>query len=434
MRELTSVAAEAAAASMWPLSEEELLTFIDRVHTAQQMLHAAMLHAVREVEGRAIPAKHQATSPQVWLRGRLRIGIGSALRMLAQARLLDTVPELDAAVTAGRINAEQLDSIVKAVGDLPSDLEPDVRNKATTTLMSWTSHLDPIELRKAGKRIQMHVAPDLDDAAEEERLRRAERAAYEQRFLTLSPIGDGRVRVRGILDARAAATVTAAIDPLCRPGTAPPIADRGGPNAERADATGIDGGEDLRTPGQRRADALVDVSRLLLAGGLLPDNGGDRPQLVITASYDVLRQRLGGGTTDTGEPVSAAAVRQMACDARILPLVFGGDSQILDAGRSRRLVTGPLRRALNARDRGCTFPGCDRPAGWCDAHHIVPWTDGGTTDLTNVALLCEHHHRAVHDVNGWQVRIGADGHPEFMPPAWIDPEQVPRRNPYHRRT
>jgi hypothetical protein len=173
---------------------------------------------------------------------------------------------------------------------------------------------------------------------------------------------------------------------------------------------------------------------LLLAGGRLPDNGGDRPQLVITASYDVLRQRLGGGTTDTGEPVSAAAVRQMACDARILPLVFGGDSQILDAGRSRRLVTGPLRRALNARDRGCTFPGCDRPAGWCDAHHIVSWTDGGTTDLTNVALLCEHHHRAVHDVNGWQVRIGADGHPEFMPPAWIDPEQVPRRNPYHRRT
>jgi hypothetical protein len=85
-----------------------------------------------------------------------------------------------------------------------------------------------------------------------------------------------------------------------------------------------------------------------------------------------------------------------------------------------------------ARDRCCTFPGCDRPASWCICHHIIHWADGGTTCLTNLALLCERHHTVIHH-GEWTVRLGADGLPEFIPPPWIDPEQKPRRNPYARR-
>jgi hypothetical protein len=104
----------------------------------------------------------------------------------------------------------------------------------------------------------------------------------------------------------------------------------------------------------------------------------------------------------------------------------------LDVGRSRRLITGSLRRALVARDRGCAFPGCDRPARWTEGHHIVSWQSGGVTSLANSVLLCRRHHRAVHH-QGWQVRIAGDRRPEFIPPAWIDPARIPRRNVYHRR-
>ena len=123
----------------------------------------------------------------------------------------------------------------------------------------------------------------------------------------------------------------------------------------------------------------------------------------------------------------------MACQAGLIPVVLGGAGQVLDLGRERRLFTGPLRRAIIARDGGCTFPGCDRPPRWCQAHHIRSWSDGGPTSMNNAVLLCGHHHRIIHQ-NEWQVRINpADGLPEFVPPSYVDQPRRPRRNTYHRR-
>ena len=75
--------------------------------------------------------------------------------------------------------------------------------------------------------------------------------------------------------------------------------------------------------------------------------------------------------------------------------------------------------ALVNRDKGCTFPGCDRPATWTQAHHIAHWADGGTTTLDSLALLCDPHHDEIHH-HGWTVRLGDDRRPEYLPPAWID--------------
>jgi hypothetical protein len=102
-------------------------------------------------------------------------------------------------------------------------------------------------------------------------------------------------------------------------------------------------------------------------------------------------------------------------------------------GRARRLVPAAMRKALIARDLGCAFPGCDRPASWCDGHHVVPWFDGGATSVDNGVLLCRRHHRLVHE-GDWQVRLGPDRLPEFLPPSYIDATRAPRRNQYHRRT
>ena len=136
---------------------------------------------------------------------------------------------------------------------------------------------------------------------------------------------------------------------------------------------------------------------MVLAGGRLPDNGGDRPQVVVTVPFDPLRRAFGAGVIDTGDRLSADAARRLACDARILPAVLDGAGQPLDLGRERRLFTGPLRRALVLRDGGCAFPGCDRPPRWCDGHHVIHWADGGATSLANAVLLCGHHHRLIHD-------------------------------------
>jgi hypothetical protein len=175
------------------------------------------------------------------------------------------------------------------------------------------------------------------------------------------------------------------------------------------------------------------VCRLASACGELPDNGGDRPQVVVTIDYDKLRQQAGVATFDDGSQLSPAAARRLACDAGIIPAVLGTASQTLDLGRQTRLATGPLRRALVLRDQGCTFPGCDRPPRWTDAHHIVHWSDGGPTELTNLVLLCGYHHRLIHH-SEWRVTINPkDGLPDFIPPAYIDASQLPRRNRYHRR-
>ncbi|MGC5018272.1 DUF222 domain-containing protein [Micromonospora sp. DT47] len=249
------------------------------------------------------------------------------------------------------------------------------------------------------------------DAVARAALDSEEARAARDRHLTLSDLHDGRFRLAGTLDAETAASLTSALAPLTTPA----------------------GSDDSRTPGQRRHDALGDLCRLALRSEELPEHGGDAAQIVVTTSYDAVSRQLGVGSLDTGTALTPATVRRLACDAAVLPAVLGGNGKILDLGRQRRLITGPLRRALVLRDNGCAFPGCDRPPRWCDGHHVVHWADGGKTALRNSVLLCRHHHRQMHH-SDWRVRIAADGRPEFVPPAWLDPQGVPRRNPYHRRT
>ncbi len=202
----------------------------------------------------------------------------------------------------------------------------------------------------------------------------------------------------------------AAIDPLCTP-------------------TSHDG----RSPEQRRADALIDVCRLALATTKLPDNGGDRPQVRVGIDYDTLKQQLAVGRLDTGEPITPQTARRLACDAGITPILLNGRSIPLDVGRERRTVSGPMRKALVERDRGCGFPGCDRDARWTAAHHIAHWSVHGETSVDNAVLVCTFHHAELHKPDNWTVFLDRDGLPTFISPKHIDPLQRPQRNKYRRR-
>ena len=162
---------------------------------------------------------------------------------------------------------------------------------------------------------------------------------------------------------------------------------------------------------------------------------------MVVIPYDELLDRATGrGLLMDGTPVSPGELRRLAYSADLIPLILDGGSTIVDMGRTHRLAPPPLRLAVAVRDGGCAFPGCTVPIWHCDMHHIVPWQEGGPTNLANVVALCRTHHGliepapplrlpggALERVDQWQVRIDGRGLPEFLPPAAVDPARTPIR-------
>jgi hypothetical protein len=208
---------------------------------------------------------------------------------------------------------------------------------------------------------------------------------HENRHLSLSTWEDGSLSVNGVLDPVGGAALRTALEPLARKS----------------------GAHDDRNREQRQADALVELAM----------GGQQRTQLQVTSSLETLLGLTGASAAEMEFtlPISGKTVERLACDSSISRVLFQ-DSMVIDVGRSKRTVEGPTRRALNARDGHCRWPGCERPAKWSAAHHIVHWIRGGDTDLGNLILLCHRHHRMVHE-GGWQLVHGEDGQILTIPPT-----------------
>ncbi len=190
------------------------------------------------------------------------------------------------------------------------------------------------------------------------------------------------------------------------------------------------GGKDLRPKDVRQYDAIRRA--LLHATGCAHDSEPAVAQVILTLNLDDLVAGLAHGRlVDLDQSLTPAETRQAACDAGLIPAVLGGHGEILDLGSTRRSFSTAQRRALALRDQGCSFPGCDKPPIGCHAHHVVPWWEGGPTDLANGTLLCGRHHRQLHR-QGWTARLDSHGNPEYIPPAWADPARQPRQ--HHRYT
>ena len=227
------------------------------------------------------------------------------------------------------------------------------------------------ELAAAITRTGRLLKPDKD-------LEDDDRRAKRGRSLTKSDGPAGMSLYRLLLEPEGAAVVDSALAALAGPVKGP-------------------GGEpDERSAAQRRADALVEVLRRGVSSpGSEPKC--DKAQVVVTIGLDDLYEGThGAGVTSTGEVLPPSVVRRMACDAGIIPVVLGGDSEVLDLGRAVRWFTPGQKRAIWLRDGGCTYPGCTMPPQWCDAHHVDWWSRGGRSDVSNGALLCPRHHTLVH--------------------------------------
>ena len=174
----------------------------------------------------------------------------------------------------------------------------------------------------------------------------------------------------------------------------------------------VDGSPEAPTMEQQQADALALVAEAALHHGINPGAPGERYQIVVHVEAEVLADGDGPGQSvlEGGARVPAGTSQRLACDASRVVMRHDAEGRITEVGARTRTIPPALRRALHHRDKGCRFPGCGRPFG--EGHHIRHWAHGGPTELSNLAMLCRRHHRAVHE-EGFQIERLPDGHLRF---------------------
>jgi hypothetical protein len=281
-------------------------------------------------------------------RGEARARVEQAGQLVERRSLSGTVlppllPATATALAAGSIGPAQLRVITTTMGRIPSSIHPDTVAQAEQTLADAARRFDPPALGRIAERLLAHLDPDGTEPVEE---------PEKIRELRVHTRRDGVVSLNGRLDPEGGARVLEVLNSL---------------NTRRPDADGV---PDTRSQARRDADALVEAMSRLLDDGELPARGGQRPHLVLTIGLRELTTGLGSAQLDTGGKITAAEARRLACDAHLIPMVLGTDSEPLDVGRTHRLAGPALRTALAQRDKGCAFPGCYRPPRHCQAHHI----------------------------------------------------------------
>jgi len=301
---------------------------------------------------------------EAFLQGRVGDSGRTARRNVAEARGLTEYTDVAAAYAAAEVDRPRVAMLLSAARVSPAAFKRDqamlVESAATAPMVATYRALEYWK----GQTDQSAAQEDADHL-------------HRRRHLHVAQTIGGMVRLDGELDPVGGKTVMIALRSLADPGA-------------------IDPGDD-RSASQRRADALVDMCADHLQHGEVSESGGSRPQMVVTVSLDDLA--LNGTRTremDDGTVIDAASARRIACDAAVSRVLMRGESEVLDVGRTTRVVPSAVRRALILRDKACTHPGCTRPHHWCDAHHVVHWADGGPTSLDNLVLLCRRHHREAH--------------------------------------
>jgi hypothetical protein len=378
---LRSALDELGAEDLRFASDEAIEDDVIEIERASRALEAERLRRIAELDARGSFARDGYLSMSAWLVHRLRIAWSTAGQHVRMARGLRRMPRTREALSAGDVSAAATSMLVSARETNPAEFV-----KVEETLLDAATTLGPRELRSAIAYWREVV--DRRAALEDSQRRR------ELRRLHVSPALDGMVRVDGDLDPETGQVVITALRAVM--------------TASRGD------GSDGRTAPQRRADALGEICFQWMDGSNRATIAGERPHVTVTVDLETLERRIGRRCElDEAGRIPAEDARRIACDASVSRVITVAPSSPVEIGRRTPVVPAALRRAVVVRDGGCRFPGCDRPPGWCDAHHVLHWADGGETSLDNLVLLCRPHHRLVHERFSLAIE---EGRPAFRRP------------------
>ncbi|MFN8037519.1 MAG: DUF222 domain-containing protein [Acidimicrobiia bacterium] len=336
---------------------------------AREKLEAELLGALGECLGARAWEGDGALSPVAWLVHRGELLRGDAAQLVRAARLCREHEPIGSSLATRRIRTDHVHTLARVQRHRKKLFADHV-----DTLVDAAESVDTTAFDTVARRWAAYA----DDQIES-------RKEPPESWLDVATTFNGSVRLAGLLDPEGGATLLAALAAL----EPPPSRDERRPaSARRADAlVALARGANTAA----HIDVRVDLATL---AGLQPDNA---PGDLTTRFHDL----------DGIGPVRPSTIRRLACEAILARL--GVDGESIDLGRRSRVISPKLRRALIARDGGCSITGCDRPHQWCDAHHIIHWADGGNTDLENTVLLCRRHHTQVHEHHGRLVR-GPDGY------------------------
>ena len=374
-------ALEALATEDPPAGDQARLDRVRRLTTAANSIAALQAAAVRDAEAHQSAEFDGLKSMKSWLRTHTRLSGAAVNGLVAQGRAAALLPAVEAGFLAGELTTDQVETIavIAKAENLERAADQDVDLPVVEAALVTIATTQPYtELQKAVGGYLARLDPD-----------GREPDPTEVRSVVLVQHPDGMVTGGLTLDQVGGEKLMTALEAYA--------------------AAGRCAGDD-RTRAQRMADALVQICDNVLASGTAPTLRTVKPHLLVMIDHTDLADpavQPGAGSTGTGALISAARARWLACDSQVSRIVIGPDSVPIDMGSTARVVTPAQRRALQFRDRGCVFAGCQAPNWWCDAHHLLEWALDGPTDLDNLGLLCERHHTKIH--HGYRVERQPDG-------------------------
>ena len=355
MSSLRSAFEELRSESLGDLPAEQLAADLVELEQIDGWLQVEKARRVAVFEIKRGQDLEGHTSVTAFLKHRCGMFGGRAHQLVAVAHAIPRLPATFQALEGGRVSFDQVRVIVNTGERVTEDL---IRDEGV--LVAALEGLSVADTRRLVEYWKTSVdGPGTATEAEEK---------WGQRYLSASRTIAGMVRLDGLFDPENGDLILTALQAA----TPPPDPD------------------EARTPGQRRADAPADLCQSYLDSRDAP--GSEKPHVLVLTDLNAFKGS-GGGTHETasGEVLTPEDIRRICCDCTISRIVFGPDSEPIDIGRATRVVPAPMRRVVIARDRHCTHPGCDRPARWCDNHHIWHWIDGGPTALWNLKLLRLSH-------------------------------------------
>ena len=399
-----------AEVPVWSMSQAATAQTLVEIARAEARLVELKSRTLVHAETVAVAETNASPSVAVWHSNATRSTKRESFRQVRLAAGLDRYRLVREALGRGEMVAEQASVICTALDELPDDLDPTVLEQAAKALVAFAEVHDAKGLRVLGRRILEVVAPEVAEAWEAEQLAKEESEAEKSAVFRMREDGHGRIKGSFTVPLLVGQMLERALLAFAAPKHQ--IANRAADDADDADGQDEQAPVPVRRPtAQRLGAAFVELIERLNPNDL-PKAGGVNATVVVTMTLDSLKDGLAAVTLDTGDRISAATARRLACEAGVVPVVLGGGSQPLDVGRAKRYFTPAQRVAMGIRDGGCTARGCDAPPAMCHAHHDDPWSHHGHTDLARGRLLCPFHHRRIHDPE-YEADVGGDNQVTF---------------------